>query len=123
MNILKDFVCDKCFNTMKRCKCNNNPFTLIQIDRSIQKIIRTLNIKGYKTMYCCEGHYDNNGYTNTYIYFKQPIKTKAPNGFTWRRNGLILEHIYELDKMSKSEFENQKKEYLKNLKEWSEKLI
>lgn len=119
MDILKDFVCDKCFCTMTKCKCNNNPMTLIQIDKNIQSIIRILNIKGYETIYCCEGHYNNNGYTNTYIYFKQPIKTRAPNGFVWQKNGLILEHIYNLNTMCKIEFENQKKEYLKNLEEWA----
>lgn len=45
-------LCSKCWNS----NCNHNSVK-IEIDDEISDIISSLNLKGYRTMWCCAGHY------------------------------------------------------------------
>lgn len=46
--------------------------SVVEIDDMIISVIKELNKKGYRTLYCCSGHsYDNNA--NTYICFDNEI--------------------------------------------------
>lgn len=46
-----------------------------EIDKGFRPIIKALNDKGWKTKFCCEGHYDKykQRYVYAYIYFDAPI--------------------------------------------------
>ena len=45
-----------------------------EIDENLVFIIHTLNEKGYKTMFCCEGHAEIDGLSLSYIAFENGIK-------------------------------------------------
>lgn len=75
-------VCPKCF---KR-KCNHG-LGKIEIDESMEDILRILNNKNYKTLYHCGGHvYD--GFIQTYIMFASFVnfgyKISIDIGDGWR---------------------------------------
>ena len=61
-------VCTKCWERKEDCKCNNQ-LDCVEIDDKIYPAIKKLNLLGYTTIFCCEGHTDN-GTIQSYIYFK-----------------------------------------------------
>jgi hypothetical protein len=66
-----------------------------EIDELMIPIIKTLNTKGYETLYCCSGHtYDQA--PNTYIKFELNAKLprKLPKGFK-RESDKVIRRIYE----------------------------
>ncbi len=115
----RNYVCPYCFNQVNKCTCKEYPpYTLIQIDEGIQKTIRELNKKGYKTRFSCEGHYD---YTyNIYIRFWKIYEFNLPEGFI-KQDGFTIEHkIKELNNEEK--FNQEKEKYLDVLEKWVETL-
>ena len=63
-------------------KCGD--MNLIEVDDLILPIIKLLNIKGYKTIYCCSAHaYENENHcVNTYIAFDDEFVPEIiPKGF------------------------------------------
>lgn len=64
---------------------------LFQCDELMAPIIQELNLKGYKTVYCCSGHVCDDVYdeedigsldsANCYIAFIDPINTLIAKGF------------------------------------------
>lgn len=77
-------VCKKCFYVFKQCTCKNKKS--FECDELMVHIIKSLNLKGYKTEYCCSGHvYSENydtSYIGTYILFNKLYKFKSiPKGF------------------------------------------
>lgn len=84
------------------------------IDEGILDIIIKLNQKNYKTIYCCEGHTNENGWEG-YIGFLTDYKINPPNYYSKRdRNGCF----YYWN--GKSEEERQ--EWLVELKKWVDEL-
>jgi len=59
-------VCLKCWQKKEECKCNSMDYA--EIDNKIYPAIKELNLLGYRTIFCCEGHIDN-GSIQAYIYF------------------------------------------------------
>lgn len=116
LKMYRNYVCPFCFNQINKCICKiYPPYTLIQIDKNMQEIVRELNKKGYKTKYSCESHY---GYTyNIYISFlKKYIFKELPDGFVMP-NDYTIEHIIKNSKKEKN-FNQEKEKYLDILKKW-----
>ena len=59
------------FYSYTKCDCCN--ITMFIIDNTISHIIQMLNIKGYLTSFCCEGHGRK---SKPYISFKTGVVTK-----------------------------------------------
>ena len=112
----KNYVCPICFNQIQNCTCICPPYTLIMVDNGIQEAVRSLNQKGYITVDSCEGHFENI-LPNTYISFEQRIET-CPVGFN--NEGKVIRKIYNCS--SKTAFEKEKREALKNLNTWANNL-
>lgn len=121
-DVYMNFVCPFCWNTLDNCTCELYPsYYLVLIDKNIQKHIRILNKKGYRTTACCEGHKEI--CLNTYIafttdYFKD---MELPNGFKYNKKRKVIEYIYPR-KLTESEMESIKKEKLEVLLKWCENL-
>lgn len=62
-------ICLQCWQKKEECKCEIQTIEqFVEIDDRIYKAIRNLNLLGYKTKFCCEGHTDN-GSIQAYIFF------------------------------------------------------
>ena len=117
-----NFVCPFCWNTLNDCTCDfYPPYYLILIDRNIQKHIRILNEKGYRTTACCEGHREI--CLNTYIAFANNYfdNTEMPEGFKYNKKKRIVESTYSR-KLTEEQMEDIKKDRLEALLKWCEKL-
>ena len=119
----KDFVCPNCFYTLDKCKCDINPYHLIQIDSKIQEHIRILKRKGYITIGSCEGHKEICNYI--YISFNKDYGfgtiIPLPNEFSFYKKKYMMS--YELKRnLSDDEMENIKDKKLKELLEWCKSL-
>lgn len=68
-------VCPKCWNKLEECECSDWPKKVNQIDAGLCTTIKILNKKGYTTLFCCEGHYNDSygAYISAYLYFREPI--------------------------------------------------
>lgn len=65
---------------------------VVEIDDMIMPIIKVLNQKGYKTKFCCSGHYYENN-TNTYISFDELTIPKIfPKGFAIENREYYKQH-------------------------------
>lgn len=117
-----NYVCPYCWNTLNKCTCELfPPYHLIFIDENIQEHIRLLNEKGYRTMYCCEGH--STEHSNTYIsfaddYFKE---VGTPSGFNYDKKRRTISYSYST-KLTKEKLEEVKKEKLAELLDWCKSL-
>ena len=111
------FVCSKCFNNVDKCNCNADRHRQwIEIDRPIQKTIRILNEKGYKTIYCCSGH---NNHDNLYIYFNnRNVPECNLDGVMWDKKHTAMYYWYNPNE----DFKTQQKEFVKKLEKWAESL-
>lgn len=90
---------------------------LILVDEKLQEAIQKLNDFHFRTVDCCEGHFDDK-IPNMYISFGNNVKfTDAPENFKLENHGTIIRHIYKNTKLKK-EFEKEKEEILKNLYKW-----
>lgn len=117
----KDYVCPYCLNVLEDCICKLfPPYHLIHIDRNIQEHIRILNKKGYRTIYCCEGH---DAGSNTYIIFARDYfkDIAMPNNFKYIKNKNMINYSYS-SKLTIEKIEELKKKNLKILLEWCKKL-
>ena len=112
-----DYVCPFCFRYPEKCICNTYSMSLILVDYNLQSIIKKLNDIGYKTIDCCEGHF-NNYKPNIYISFVKKIST-APKGFKLEDNK-IIRHFYKAT--TKEEFEKEKQQMINNIKKWIEEM-
>lgn len=88
-------------------KCHGN---YVEIDDKLAKIIKVLNIKGYTTQFCCEGHVkkgvlEYRGLPDMYIKFNPGIYDKLISQYTlgegWkitRGSGILYYRSNEFDK-------------------------
>lgn len=118
-----DYVCASCFLPLGKCACSTGwGRQLLHVDRGIQEAVATLNRKGYKTDYSCEGHSPN--YT-TYLMFRENYGMgdvlPAPEGFKYVKSRCSLDAIRP-KKASEEELAKRKAELLANLTEWAEAL-
>lgn len=117
MNKAEEYVCPKCFNMVNECTCDYMPHYLIWIDSGIQKHVRILNEKGYKTNNSCESH-NKNG--NMYISFVFDYgfgdTLPLPKHFKRMKNN-VVSFMYDR-KATDEEFNTQKKQRLADLLEW-----
>lgn len=117
----ENYVCPYCLYPLDKCICEiYPPYNLIHIDKNIQEHIRILNEKGYRTMYCCEGHGTG---SNTYIYFTMHYfnDIEPPKGFEYKRKKTMVSYSYST-KLKDEEAEEIKKDKLKSLLEWCKEL-
>ena len=113
-------ICRKCYNLYNTCNCKDG---FIDVDKGMLYIIQTLNLKGYYTIGCCEGHeveeiYNETGFKtfDGYIAFeeKYDFDIPIPKGFQKRmgtdrfKNNLFIQ--------SK---QSSKKEFLEKLTSWA----
>lgn len=115
----RDYVCPNCFNMLDDCECELRPYHLIMIDNGIQEHVRTLRNKGYITTGCCESHEEI--CISIYISFAQDYgfgtTVQLPEGFKFnkRKNAIVSDFNR---KLSRTEFESEKKKRLNALLEW-----
>lgn len=112
-------MCKKCFNLYSSCHCNEG---FINVDRGMLYIIQTLNIKGYRTIGCCEGH------------DKEELGDREFDGYLafekWYDFNIPIPKIFEVkygtDRLKDCIFlrarESSKTEFLHTLREWAMKL-
>ena len=116
-----NYVCPNCMNTLDLCICTLfPPYYLIHIDKNIQEHIRILNKKGYRTMYCCEGH---NAGSNTYITFSFDYFSDigTPKGFKYDKKRRTISYVYSM-KLKEETIKKIKTEKLAELLEWIKSL-
>ena len=117
----ENYVCPRCFYQLKDCTCTAfPPYYLIMIDEKMQDTIRTLNSKGYNTIGCCESHY-NYMSPSLHVIFNRKYDFEIPEGFKYIKNGNGIAHEYN-QRLTKEEWEEEKKKYLKTLNEWAKNL-
>jgi len=71
------------------CKVKNCYGDVVEIDELLIPTIIELNKKGYKTKYCCSGHYDTRPYNSysSYIYFQDNIiLPNLPSGYMYEQD-------------------------------------
>jgi len=121
------YICPRCFNELKECRCDEYPYYLVQIDRLIAPTIRKLNIKGYTTTGCCNGHPDRpeGSYgTGIYISFKERYEfgIPLPDGAKIRKEGGLM-ICYDFPKgASKADLEEYQAASLEKLALWADAL-
>ncbi len=128
--LYEEYVCPKCFNQLDKCACNTSEKDLIRIDKDIQKHIRILNQKGYKTIFCCSGHaeeYAKYNFTDLYISFLLTSENfiTLPEGFYIKKQKNTFKTVMKYrfpKKLSKEEFENMHKKVLDDLLKWCNEL-
>ena len=113
------YVCEHCFNGVEECTCESYPWHLIQIDRLLLPVVRSLNEKGYATSECCAGHPDLGYGDGIYITFRAAEQFDSlPGGFRYVNNTLSTD-FPELSVKEKLEYRD---EHIKKLSVWVEKL-
>lgn len=121
-NVYINFVCPFCWNALDSCTCEfYPPYYLILIDENIQKHIRILNEKGYRTTACCEGHREI--CLNTYIAFADNYfnDIELPDGFEYNKKKKIINYSYST-KLTEDKWNELKKERIETLLKWCERL-
>ena len=98
---------------------------LIGIDKNIKPIIKTLNQKGYCTLYSCESHAeeeDKKIYRSMYINFQNeiPAKFQTLKNFIFDKDNKTLRHYIKSEK--KSDIIREKNLCLEELKNWTNDL-
>ena len=112
------YVCPCCFNKPESCTCSMLPFSLIQLEKNMWPIIKTLNEKGYRTEECCEGHVGLSD--KIYISFWKKYKTKKPLPKGFSSGSSIL--IADITGNSIEAKKRKKRQLLNNLSAWADSL-
>ena len=86
-NMLLCLNCYKVYNqkTIKNnmCKVKNCHGDIVEIDELFTPVIIELNRKGYKTKFCCSGHYTESS-PDSYIYFEDDVELPSlPEGYRY----------------------------------------
>jgi len=82
---------------------------VVQIDELLIPTIILLNKKGYRTSYCCSGHFTTSMYENAYIMFKHNCQPPTiPKGFNGEYN--FASQAYVIRKWFKEDVEKERVE-------------
>jgi len=66
------------------CKVKECYGDVVEVDELFAPVIAELNRKGYKTKYCCSGHYTDFQPADSYIYFEDNILLPSfPKGYKY----------------------------------------
>ena len=86
-------ICCKCWN--RQCSCGNK--NLVEIDNLIVDDIIALNKKGYKSLFCCEGHRYCGIFHLYVVVLKQPPRNKIPYPLKLKkfRDGTFIVEYYK----------------------------
>ena len=92
----------------------------VQIDDLIATTIQTLNLKGYKTAWCCSGHVKE-GFDSAYIQFEfgEITPEELPSGWFWEEDG-HMQYQYAL--CSPDDLKQEIEEVMDDLFKWAESL-
>ena len=92
----------------------------VQIDDLIAQTIQTLNLKGYKTAWCCSGH-AKEGFDSAYIQFEfgEITPEELPSGWFWEEDG-HMQHQYA--SCSPDDLKQEIEEVMCDLLNWAEAL-
>lgn len=86
----------------------------VEIDDNLVPVILSLNNKGYRTQFCCEGHAPL--YETYILFWNYYFDENIPDGFK-KGTGKHKTHIYKTNRN-----ENAKLEALKVLEKWADEL-
>jgi len=117
------YICPYCFRELDDCRCATYPYHLVQIDKLILPVIRTLNQKGYITTACCSGHLEESHCVSIYIAFKEEYDfgSNIPAGAAYGKTGRTLSYN-GLDKMNVEERAKFQKECIEKMTAWADAL-
>lgn len=117
------YVCPHCFRELEDCRCEHYPYFLVQIDRLILPVIKTLNQKGYITTSCCGGHANSTYCCSIYIAFENEhnFEDNLPEGSYYSKSARTLNFKLQKD-VTVDEFLPFQKECLEKLARWAEEL-
>ena len=92
----------------------------VQIDDLIAPTIQILNLKGYRTAWCCSGHV-REGFDSAYIQFEFGGITpeELPDGWFWEEDGHML---YQYESCSPDDLSREIAEVMDKLFNWAESL-
>lgn len=98
------YICPYCFRELDDCRCPVYPYHLVQIDKLMVPIIRTLNQKGYITTACCGGHLEESHCVSIYVAFKEEHEfgSNLPTGAIYAKTDRTVSYN-GLDKMDVEE--------------------
>lgn len=121
-NIVR-YMCPHCFEEKGVCKCANmKKYSYIEIDENMFDIVRTLNKKGYRTTYCCEGH-PCGTYLNFACGVRFPFFPKyADVRMKYIHTTMAYGYLDPLVKKYHYSFEDEKAKALHYFREWAESL-
>lgn len=119
------YLCPRCLHELEDCKCPLYPMYLIQIDRAIVPVIRTLNRKGYNTIGSCGGHPDRDPEKLERILVtfekKYEFGVPFPEGSKFLQEDQSL--CYEMPaRKTRAELELYQGECLKKMQAWADQL-
>ena len=92
----------------------------VQIDDLIAETIQTLNLKGYRTAWCCSGH-AREYFDIAYIQFGfgEITPEELPSGWYWIEDGQMQ---YEYVSCELDDLEQEIEEVMSELLNWAESL-
>ena len=92
----------------------------VQIDDLIAQTIQTLNLKGYRTAWCCSGHVKE-GFDSAYIQFEfgEITPEELPSGWFWEEDGHML---YQYTSCEPDDLDREITEVMRELHKWAESL-
>ena len=92
----------------------------VQIDDLIAPTIQTLNLKGYRTAWCCSGHAEK-GFGSAYIQFEfgEITPEELPDGWYWEEDGHMQ---YQYVSFSPNDLTQEISEVMNELLKWAESL-
>ena len=116
----KRAMCQRCWNNVKHCCCEDLPVGFYNIDENIQPAIIWLNRKGYYTNSCCEGHswMSSDACVSFLHHYKFPIDLPEH----WYEEGNAIHLSYKDAVEGNESFEEVKKRKMDELTEWAKNL-
>lgn len=92
----------------------------VKIDDHIAQAIQTLNLKDYRTAWCCSGH-ASKGFDSAYILFEfgEITPEELPAGWYWEEDGNMQ---YQYVSCEPDELEQEIEEVMGKLFQWADSL-